>query len=432
MTDVNDGNRASTIAVETEEQVANKNDENCAVSTVKEEKEEAEQEEKSNKNDIQETISENEELLETVEQIAKEKEDSKEINATVEKKRLFDQFLVPERTSAKKRKSDACSSTSSNTFSASSFSASSASSSALTARAKRSKMQKKRVDANKQKGRVAEKEVEEIEDVDEKRICDAEIVRRFGTELQAWPEEALATVVEGVLHVAREYGFEFEAMCTMAMLCKSVSRLLALSPASASVQLVQRYADAFFRERVTIRKFEIDQTPTKQSLEPYYQFAEEFRRGGFGAERGAGEESLAGDDHQNNAEAGENSFFSSHSRSTFTLTAPCVHQCLKGVKGIPAFALSKNPLFPWRQNVDTSSEWERVKTKNWEIRNPLFRLVSIYAQSHATCVHAARFHEWVARVKTWSLARERKPWAELREWHDKPPTLRIPSIDNLE
>lgn len=237
-------------------------------------------------------------------------------------------------------------------------------------------------------------EVEEIEEEENKK-------EKTGQKITSWSEKDFTTVFEPILEIAAQNGFEFDLLCKLAKSCKALAALFALSP-KCSTAIIRRYVDAFMREKVTVRKFELDNTPTKESLEPFYHFEEE--RDGTGSEPG------------------------DWIRKTFTLTAPCVNCCLKDVEGIPNVLVSKEASQPWKNNVNVSSQFERVKTKNWAIRNPLVRLVAIYCQSHTGCSHANQVHEWLETVKQWPLAKQRKPWNELTAWHDHPPTLALPSF----
>lgn len=245
------------------------------------------------------------------------------------------------------------------------------------------------------KRKAAENEEEQVEEIQEEAPL-ALLLQRQQQPVQQWPASALRTVFDNVLLVAGENGFEFDVLRTLARTCKRFSQLYALSP-SAPLPLIQRYVDAFMRERIVMRKFQIDDTPTKDSLEPYYHFQKE--------------EEIA----QGHLEP--------YTKTTYTLTAPSVRACWKGVQGVPNIVVSKVPGTPWFDTPDSSGTWERIKTKNWSIRNPLVRLVAMHAQTHAECCHAAAVHEWLETVKTWPLAKQRKPWSALTEWHDKPPTL---------
>ena len=209
---------------------------------------------------------------------------------------------------------------------------------------------------------------------------------------------AISTVFDAVLAQSRRDGCEFDTLCSLALTCKSFSAIYALS-AGASVALVKRYIDAYMRERVTVRKFEIENTPTKLSLEPYYQFREE-------------------KDEQEDEDAEKERHWS---RTTFTLTAPCISVCWKGIECLPAVSVSRSPSAAWLEHCDQSALWERVKTKNWSIRNPLVRLVTMHAQAHSACTHSYRINEWLKRVKKdWPLAKQRKPWKAHSDWHDRP------------
>lgn len=216
--------------------------------------------------------------------------------------------------------------------------------------------------------------------------------------IQLGDKTAISTVFDAVLTQSRKDGCEFDTLCALALTCKSFAAIYALS-AKASIALVKRYIDAYMRERVTVRKFEIENTPTKLSLEPYYQFREEK------------------DEQQDEDTETERHW----SRTTFTLTAPCISVCWKGIDGVPPVSLSRSPAAAWADHCDQSALWERVKTKNWSIRNPLVRLVAIHAQAHAACTHSYRINEWLKRVKKdWPLAKQRKPWKEHAQWHDRP------------
>ena len=115
-------------------------------------------------------------------------------------------------------------------------------------------------------------------------------------------------------------------------------------------------------------------------------------------------------------------------KTTFTLTAPCVEVCMKGIDGIPTVSFSCAPDSAWEENRDKSVKWERVKTKNWSIRNPLVRMAAIHAQAHASCIHSKRTREWLERIKKqWALAKQRKVWKTHENWY-KHPVLRVPLV----
>lgn len=215
--------------------------------------------------------------------------------------------------------------------------------------------------------------------------------------------------IEEILSVARKEGREFDTLCALAEKdesCEPFAGLYALTE-RASVRLAKRYIDAYMRERVTVRKFEMENTPTKRSLEPYYRFREEKEE-----PETWGEEGTEGTAHW--------------CRTTFTLTAPCVRVCWAGIDGAPPVSRSRSGNAAWSEHCDQSVAWERIKTKNWSIRNPLVRMLSIHAQAHSSCTHARQVEEWLqAAKKNWPLAKQRKVWKEHSEWHEHP-TLNVP------
>lgn len=215
-------------------------------------------------------------------------------------------------------------------------------------------------------------------------------------------EKNCAIIFDAVLLQARKHGHEFDLLCALSRTCKSIASIYALSP-SVSLDLSKRYIDAYMRERITVRKFEMENTPTKLSLEPYYQFREE-------------------KDEQLSSWAGGETEEDRHWwRTTFTLTAPCISVCWKGIDGIPPVSVSRSCSAAWAEHCDESVQWERVKTKNWSIRNPLVRLAAIHAQAHASCKHAQRMSAWLAQIKkNWLLAKQRKAWKEHADWHENP------------
>lgn len=210
--------------------------------------------------------------------------------------------------------------------------------------------------------------------------------------LNEWEDEPMQLLLEHYLARARRECREFDALRVLALTCKRLADMYALH-SKAPVSLIVRYVDAFMREKVQRRKFEMDNTPTKASLEPYYQF-----------------------ERERDPDAPENHF------PTCTLTAPAVRACWKGVKGVPMAVFSKAADASWHDRSSaTEGDWDRIKTKTWSIRNPLTRLVSMYAQIHTECEHAPVVQAWVTRVKKeWPLAKQRKPWKDLIDWHERP------------
>lgn len=162
----------------------------------------------------------------------------------------------------------------------------------------------------------------------------------------------------------------------------------ALGP-NASPHTVMLYVRTFFRQYVHLRKFDdIDNTPTRDALRPYYRFAHEHP--------------LLDLDHP--------------SRSVCTLVAPAIRQCYQGIVGVPSTTRSYDADAPYGAQCDVQYDWARVRTKHWQIKNPLARVLAIVGQRHEACVHSAHVRAWSARLRAYS--RSRKVWeAFADQWH---------------
>lgn len=180
-------------------------------------------------------------------------------------------------------------------------------------------------------------------------------------------------------------------LLSVASMCSALADRYLLR-VDASADTIMLYMRAFLREHIALRKFDdMDNTPTRDCLRPYYRFAHESPF------------TVLGDSH----------------RYVCTLVAPAIRQCYKGVGGVPPTTRSYAPEATYAQQRDIQFDWVRIRTKHWQIKQPLTRMVAMYAQRHEVCAHAAAVRAWLARVRAHG-SRSRKMWQKYADELDRP------------